>query len=179
MSENDLKLYNIIYLPELPSNDENIDRETTKIAIPSGEKGKFKLYAWFEGRWVCTCFIESFINKSDFELKKLRDACNDLHRAADKLTEISANTESDELSLKLEKITKKISQAKNELTNDVIDHFGENELHSQQSPAPLWGGVVHELDDTEVQDEEFFFSDVERSPNYTTEKSVILFGHPK
>ena len=128
MSENDLKLYNIIYLPELPSNDENIDRETTKIAIPSGEKGKFKLYAWFDGRWVCTCIIESFINKSDFELKNLRDACNDLHRAADKLTEISANTESDELSSKLSKITTKILQAKNELTNDVIDHFGENEL---------------------------------------------------
>ena len=34
----------------------------------------------------------------------------------------------------------------------------------------------YELDDTEVQDEEFFFSDVERIPNYTTEKSVILFG---
>ena len=36
----------------------------------------------------------------------------------------------------------------------------------------------YELDDSEVQDEEFFFSDVDRSPNYTTEKSVILFGHP-
>lgn len=34
----------------------------------------------------------------------------------------------------------------------------------------------YELDDTEVQDEEFFFSDAGRIPNYTTEKSVILFG---
>ena len=128
MSENNLKLYNIIYLPELPSNDEYIDRESTKIAIPSEEKGKFKLYAWFEGRWVCTCFIESFINKSDFELKEIKDACDDLNNATNKLTRVSANTESDELSSKLEKITKKIAQAKNELANDVIDHFGENEL---------------------------------------------------
>ena len=128
MSENNLKLYNIIYLPELPSNDDDIDHESTKIAIPSEEKGKFKLYAWFDGRWVCTCIIESFINKSDFELKGLKDACNDLNNAANKLTKISANTESDELSSKLEKITAKILQAKYELADDVIKHFGENEL---------------------------------------------------
>ena len=125
MNENDLKLYNIIYLPELPSNDEYIDHETTKIAIPSGEKGKFKLYAWFDGRWVCTCFIKSFNNKSDFELKELRDACNDLHRVADKLTEISANTESKEMFLKLVKITNKVMQAMYELADDVLEHFGE------------------------------------------------------
>ncbi len=125
MNENDLKLYNIIYLPELPSNNERIDYETTKIAIPSEEKGKFKLYAWFEGKWVCTCFIESFINKSYFELKGLKDAYNDLNNAVNKLTRVSAKTENDELALKLEKITKKILQAKHELAFDVIDHFGE------------------------------------------------------
>ena len=125
MNENDLKLYNIIYLPELPSNDENIDHETTKIAIPSEEKGKFKLYAWFEGRWVCTCFIESFINKSDFDLKELTDAYNDLDKAVNKLLKISANIKSYELFLKLEKITKKILQVKYEFADDVIDHFGE------------------------------------------------------
>ena len=127
MSENDLKLYNIIYLAELPSNDENIDHETTKIAIPSGEKGKFKLYAWFEGRWVCTCFIESFINKSDFDLKELTDAYNDLDKAVNKLLKISANIKSYELFLKLEKITKKILQVKYEFADDVIDHFGEKD----------------------------------------------------
>ena len=127
MSENDLKLYNIIYLPELPSNDENIDHETTKIAIPSEEKGKFKLYAWFEGRWVCTCFIESFINKSDFDLKELTDAYNDLDKAVNKLLKISANIKSYELFLKLEKITKKILQVKYEFADDVIDHFGEKD----------------------------------------------------
>ena len=125
MNENDLKLYNIIYLPELPSNDEYIDHESTKIAIPSEEKGKFKLYAWFDGKWVCTCFIESFINKSDFEFKELRDACNDLHHAVDKLTKISANTESKEMFLKLVKITDKVKQAMYELADDVIEHFGE------------------------------------------------------
>ena len=125
MNENDLKLYNIIYLPELPSNDENIDHETTKIAIPQEEKGKFKLYAWFDGRWVCTCFIESFINKSDFDLKELTDAYNDLDKAVNKLLKISANIKSYELFLKLEKITKKILQVKYEFADDVIDHFGE------------------------------------------------------
>ena len=126
MNENDLKLYNIIYLPELPSNNERIDYETTKIAIPSEEKGIFKLYAWFEGKWVCTCFIKSFNNKSDFDLKELKDACNDLHHAVDKLTKISANTESKEMFLKLVKITNKVMQAMYELADDVIEHFGEN-----------------------------------------------------
>ena len=125
MNENNLKLYNIIYLPELPSNDENIDYETTKIAIPSEEKGKFKLYAWFEGKWVCTCLISSFIYKSDFDLKELKDAYDDLQRAVNKLTKISANTESDELFSKLGKITSKVLQAKYELADDVIEHFGE------------------------------------------------------
>ena len=125
MSENDLKLYDIIYLPELPSNDENIDHETTKIAIPSEEKGKFKLYAWFEGKWVCTCLISSFINKSYFELKGLKDACDDLQRAVNKLTKISIDCESNEMFLKLTKISDKILQAKYEIVDDVIEHFGE------------------------------------------------------
>lgn len=34
----------------------------------------------------------------------------------------------------------------------------------------------YELDDTEVQDEEFFFEDRKHELNCTTEKSVILFG---
>ena len=36
----------------------------------------------------------------------------------------------------------------------------------------------YELDDSEIQDEEFFFKDRKHGLNYTTEKAVILFGHP-
>lgn len=35
----------------------------------------------------------------------------------------------------------------------------------------------YELDDMEVQDEEFYFEDRKHELNHTNEKSVILFGH--
>ena len=50
-----------------------------------------------------------------------------LFLAVKKLTKIAANTENDELSSKLSKITTKILQAKYELADDVIDSF-ENSL---------------------------------------------------
>jgi heme oxygenase len=63
---------------------------------------------------------------SENDLKELKDACNDLHHAVDKLTKISANTESKEMFFKLVKITNKVMQAMYELADDVIEHFGEN-----------------------------------------------------
>ena len=117
-----LKNYSIIYLPELPSKDLKVE-ENTVIALPGEKKGQFKLYTWFENEWVYTAFID----KSDFDLKDLKDAYDDLNNAVKKLIKIAANTESDELSSKLSKITTKILQAKYELTDDVIDPF-ENSL---------------------------------------------------
>ena len=117
-----LKNYHITYLPELPSKDIKVE-ENIMVAIPGEKKGQFKLYTWFEGKWVYT----SFIDKSDFDLKELKDAYDDLSNAVKKLTKIAANCESDELSSKLSKITTKILQAKYELTDDVIDPF-ENSL---------------------------------------------------
>ena len=108
----------IIYLSELPSKGINVD-ENTMIAIPGEKKGQYKLYTWSENEWVYT----SFINKSDFSLKDLKDAYDDLSNAVKKLTRIAADIESDELSLKLSKITTKILQAKYELADDVIDPF--------------------------------------------------------
>lgn len=67
------------------------------------------------------------IDKSDFDLKDLKDAYDDLSNAVKKLIKISANTEDEELSSKLSKITTKILQAKYELADDVIDPF-ENSL---------------------------------------------------
>ena len=113
-----LKNYSIIYLPELPSKDLKVE-ENTVIAVPAEEKDKFKLYTWFENKWVLT----TTIYKSDFDLKDLKDIYNDLNNAVNKLTKISANTESDEMFLKLGKITNKVLQAMYELADDVIDPF--------------------------------------------------------
>ena len=113
-----LKNYSIIYLPEFPPADVKVE-ENTVIAVPAKEKNKFKLYTWFENKWVLT----TTINKLDFDLKDLKDIYNDLNNAANKLTKISANTESNEMFLKLEKITNKVLQAKYELADDVIDPF--------------------------------------------------------
>lgn len=115
-----LKDYNIriIYLPELPSKDIKVE-ENTMVAIPWEKKGQFKLYTWSENEWVYTAFID----KSGFELEELKNAYDDLSNAVKKLIKISANTESDELSSKLSKITTKILQAKYELADDVIEPF--------------------------------------------------------
>ena len=117
-----LKNYHITYMPKFPSEDIKVE-ENTVIAVPGEKKGQFKLYTWFEGKWVYT----SFIDKSDFDLKELKDAYDDLSNAVKKLTRIAADCESDELSSKLSKITTKILQAKYELADDVIDPF-ENSL---------------------------------------------------
>jgi hypothetical protein len=117
-----LKAYHITYLSELPSADLKVE-ENTVIAIPGEKKGQFKLYMWFENKWIYT----SFIDKSDFDLKDLKDAYDDLNNAVKKLIKISANTENDELSSKLSKITTKILQVKYELADDVIEPF-ENSL---------------------------------------------------
>lgn len=111
-----LKLYNIIYLPELPSNDVKVE-ENTVIMVPGEKKGQFKLYTWFENEWVYTAIID----KSDFDLKDLKDAYDDLDNAVKKITKVLANIENDELFMKLSKITTKIFQAKYELSDDVID----------------------------------------------------------
>lgn len=113
-----LKGYSITYLPELPSKDIKVE-ENTVIAVPGDKKGQFKLYMWFENKWVYT----SFIDKSDFDLKELKNAYDDLSNAVKRLIKISANTENEELSSKLSKITTKILQAKYELADDVIEPF--------------------------------------------------------
>lgn len=113
-----LKGFSITYLPELPSKDLKVE-ENTVIAVPAEEKDKFKLYTWFENKWVLT----TTIYKSDFDLKDLKDIYNDLNNAANKLTKISANTESNEMFLKLSKITNNVLQVMYELAADVIDPF--------------------------------------------------------
>ena len=58
-----------------------------------------------------------------FELKELEDACADLENALKRLIKVSSNTENEELSSKLSKITTKILQAKDELADEVLGSF--------------------------------------------------------
>ena len=111
-----LQSYHITYLPELPSKDVKVE-ENTVIAVPGKKQGQFILYTWSNGYWVLT----STIDKSDFELKELKDAYDDLNNAVEKLTKIAADAENEELFSKLSKITIKIFRAMNELSDDVID----------------------------------------------------------
>ena len=113
-----LKNCGIVYLPELPSADVKVE-ENTMVAVPAKEKGKFNVYTWYENKWILT----TTINKLDFDLKDLKDIYNDLTHAVNKLTKIAAYTESDEMFLKLSKITNKVLQAKYELADDIIDPF--------------------------------------------------------
>ena len=111
-----LQSYHITYLSELPSKDVKVE-ENTVIAVPGKKQGQFILYTWSNGYWVLT----STIDKSDFELKELKDAYDDLNNAVEKLTKIAADAEDEELFSKLSKITIKIFRAMNELSDDVID----------------------------------------------------------
>ena len=111
-----LKAYRITYLSELPSKDVKVE-ENTVIAVPGKKQGQFILYTWSNGYWVLT----STIDKSDFELKELKEAYDILNNAVEKLTKIAADSENEELFSKLSKITIKIFRAMNELSDDVID----------------------------------------------------------
>lgn len=117
-----LEACHIAYLPEFPPSKDIKIEENTMVVAPGEKKGQFKLYTWFENKWVYT----STINKADFDLKELKNAYDDLSNAVKKLTKIAANTESDELSSKLSKITTKILQAKYELADDVIEPFEDS-----------------------------------------------------
>lgn len=111
-----LQSYHITYLPELPSKDVKVE-ENTVIAVPGKKQGQFILYTWSNGYWVLT----STIDKSDFELKELKEAYGILNNAVEKLTKIAADSENEELFSKLSKITIKIFRAMNELSDDIID----------------------------------------------------------
>ena len=111
-----LQSYHITYLPELPSKDVKVE-ENTVIAVPGKNQGQFNLYTRFNDEWVLTLTID----KSDFDLKELKEAHNELNNAVKKLTEIATNTENEELFSKLSKITTKIFRAMNELSDEVID----------------------------------------------------------
>ena len=113
-----LRSCHITYLSELPPKDLKVDTGAT-VAVPGEKRGQFKIFTRFNDDWVFTATID----RSDFELKELEDACADLENAIKKLNKVSSNTENEELSSKLSKITTKILQAKYELEDDVLKPF--------------------------------------------------------
>lgn len=116
-----LKGCHITFMPELPPEGIKVE-ENTEVVVP-GPFGQFKLYTRFEGKWVLT----STINISDFDIKDIKDACDDLENAIKKLNKVISGAENDEkLSLKLLKITTKILQVKYELIDDVLEPFERN-----------------------------------------------------
>lgn len=110
-----LRAYHITYLSELPPKDLKVDTGAT-VTVPGEKRGQFKIFTWFNDDWVFTATIDG----SDFELKELEDACADLENALKRLIKVSSNTENEELSSKLSKITSKILQAKDELADEVL-----------------------------------------------------------
>ena len=73
-------------------------------------------------------FLENRLKNAEDTLFQVQ---NELDKLIKKLTKIAANTENDELSSKLSKITTKILQAKYELADDVIEPF-ENSLKDKE-----------------------------------------------
>ena len=110
-----LRSCHITYLSELPPKDLKVDIGAM-VTVPGKKRGQFKIFTWFNDDWVFTATID----RSDFELKELEDACADLENAIKKLIKVSSNTENEELSSKLSKITTKILQAKYELADEVL-----------------------------------------------------------
>lgn len=117
-----LRSRHITYLSELPPKDLKVDIGAM-VAVPGKKRGQFKIFTRFNDDWVFT----STIDRSDFELKELEEACADLENAIKKLNKVSSNTENEELSSKLSKITTKILQAKYELADEVLEPSRDTE----------------------------------------------------
>lgn len=117
-----LRNSHITYLSELPPKDIKVEIGAT-IVVPGEKRGQFNFYTWFGNDWVLT----STIDVPDFERKELEDACADLENAIKRLNKVSSNTENEELSSKLLKITNKVLQAKNELTDEVLEPSRDTE----------------------------------------------------
>ena len=117
-----LRSCHITYFSELPPKDLKVDIGAM-VAVPGEKRGQFKIFTRFNDDWVFTATIDG----SDFELKELEDACADLENALKKLIKVSSNTENEELSSKLSKITTKILQAKYELADEVLEPSRDTE----------------------------------------------------
>lgn len=106
----------LTYLPKLPSPDEVRIPDNAMVAVPAEEGGAFKVFIWYEGKWVYTCAFreeEPVIAVLDSAYVYLVKALNGLLRAG-------ANLEDEALLLTLGRVTHDVARAKLELSQGVI-----------------------------------------------------------
>jgi len=104
------------YLPKLPSPDEVRIPENAMVAVPAEEGGAFKVFTWYEGKWVYTCAFR----KDESIIAVLNSAYVYLVKALNGLLRAGANLEDEALLLKLGEVTHGVARAKLELSQGVI-----------------------------------------------------------
>lgn len=119
----DFKPFHITFLKELPSKDSKPEIGAGILVpvenVPGEDPNQLNLYSWIDDDWL----LISTIDLANFDLKDLKEACDDLENAVKKLNKVISRTKDDEVSSKLSKITSKILETKYELIDDVIEQF--------------------------------------------------------
>ncbi len=104
------------YLSKLPSPDEVRIPENAMVAVPAEEGGAFKVFTWYEGKWVYTCAFR----KGESIIAVLNSAYVYLVKALNGLLRAGANLEDEALLLTLGRVTHDVARAKLELSQGVI-----------------------------------------------------------
>lgn len=104
------------YLPKLPSPDEVRIPENAMVAVPAEEGSTFKVFTWYEGKWVYTCAFR----KNESVISVLNSVYVYLVKALNGLLRAGANLEDEALLLTLGRVTHDVARAKLELSQGVI-----------------------------------------------------------
>lgn len=104
------------YLSKLPSPDEVRIPENAMVAVPAEEGGAFKVFTWYEGKWVYTC---AFCREEPV-IAVLNSAYVYLVKALNGLLRAGANLEDEALLLTLGEVTRGVARAKLALSQGVI-----------------------------------------------------------
>lgn len=104
------------YLPKLPTPDKVRIPENAMVAVPAEEGSAFKVFTWYEGKWVYTC---AFCREEPV-IAVLNSAYVYLVKALNGLLRAGANLEDEALLLKLGEVTHGVSRAKLGLSQGVI-----------------------------------------------------------
>lgn len=106
----------LTYLPKLPSPDEVRISENAMVAVPAEEGNAFKVFIWYEGKWVYTCAYR----KDESIIAVLNSAYVYLVKALNGLLRAGASLEDEALLLTLGEVTHGVARAKLELSQGVI-----------------------------------------------------------
>ena len=108
----------LTYLPKLPSPDEVRIPDNAMVAVPAEEGGAFKVFIWYEGKWVYTCAFR----EEEPVIAVLDSAYIYLVKALNRLKQASASPEMEDeaLLLTLGRVTHDVARAKLELSQGVI-----------------------------------------------------------